>query len=134
MEGARSDEQDEVGPYRAVLGVDLGALDQRQQVALHALAADVGADPLGACADLVDLVDEDDAVLLDGADRLGHHLLLVEQLVALLGHQHLVALGDAHPLGLGAVAERRAEDLAEIDHAHLRSRHPGNVEGRQAGA
>ena len=68
----------------AVLGRDRGALDQRQQVALHALAADIAADALGARTDLVDLVDEDDAVLLDVLLRLGHHLVLIEELVALL--------------------------------------------------
>ena len=54
------------GPY---LVRDRGALDQRQQIALHALAADIGAAGLGAGADLVDLVDEDDAVLLHRVKR-----------------------------------------------------------------
>ena len=48
MEGARGDEQHVVGLHRAMLGGDGGALDQRQQVALHALARDVR--PLGALA------------------------------------------------------------------------------------
>ena len=38
MERAGGDEQDVVGLDRAVLGRDRGAFDQRQQVALHALA------------------------------------------------------------------------------------------------
>ena len=37
------DEQDVIGPHRAVAGVDRGAFDHRQQIALHALARDVGA-------------------------------------------------------------------------------------------
>ena len=69
VEGARGDEQDVVGLDHAVLGVDGRALDQRQQVALHALARDVGALRLGARRDLVDLVDEDDAVLLGVGER-----------------------------------------------------------------
>jgi hypothetical protein len=40
----------------AVLGGDRRSLDQRQQVALHALARDVGALELAAARDLVDLV------------------------------------------------------------------------------
>jgi hypothetical protein len=68
----------------AVLGADHRALDQRQQVALHALAADVGAVAFGALGDLVDLVDEDDAVLLAGLDRLLADLVLVDQLAGLL--------------------------------------------------
>ena len=64
-------------PY-LVLTVD--ALDDRQQVALHALARDVGAAGGLAAGDLVDLVDEDDARLLDAADRLVRDLLHVDQL------------------------------------------------------
>ena len=73
------------GPY---LVDDRGAFDQRQQVALHALARDVGADPARSRArDLVDLVEEHDAVVLDGAYRVLHDLVLVEQLVALPGQR-----------------------------------------------
>ena len=55
-------EQHVVGLHRPVLGVDRGALDQRQQVALDALARDVGTAAVLARADLVDLVEEDDAL------------------------------------------------------------------------
>ncbi len=41
MEGPGGDEQDVIGLDRAVLGVDGGSLDDRQQVALDALARDV---------------------------------------------------------------------------------------------
>ena len=43
VERARRDEQDVVGLDHPVLGRDRRALDERQQVALHALARDVGA-------------------------------------------------------------------------------------------
>ena len=45
------------------------AFDQRQQVALHAFARHVGAVAVLAARDLVDLVDEHDAVLLGIAQR-----------------------------------------------------------------
>ena len=81
---------------------------------------------LGAGGDLVDLVEEDDAVLLHRLDRLAHHLLLVEQLVGLLGHQHAVRLGDGHPLGLlGRAAEGLGEHLGDVEHAHLAPGMPG---------
>ena len=62
VERAGGDEQDVVGLDRPVLGVDGRPLDDRQQVALHALARDVRAARRALVAgDLVDLVDEDDA-------------------------------------------------------------------------
>ena len=66
---AGRDEEDVIGPHHAVLRVDGRAFDDRQDVALHALAADVRAVPAFASGDLVDLVDEDDAGLLDALDR-----------------------------------------------------------------
>ena len=69
MERAGSDEQDMVGAGHAVLGIDRGAFDQQQQVALHAGARDIGAADFGAGRDLVDLVEEYDAVLFDVGNR-----------------------------------------------------------------
>ena len=69
VERAGGDEQDVIGAHHAVLGVDGGAFDDRQDVALHALAADFRAVAALAAGDLVDLVDEDDAGLLDALDR-----------------------------------------------------------------
>ena len=107
MEGAGGDEEDMVGLDRAVLGGDRRALDQRQEIALHAFARDVGAAAALAGADLVDLVEEDDAVALDLGDRVAHDRVLIEQLVGLGGDQRLVRLGDGHALGLGALAPCR---------------------------
>ncbi len=132
MEGARGDEEDMVGLHRPVLGRHRGALDQRQQVALHAFAADIGALALGACADLVDLVEEDDAVVLHRIDGLLHDLLLVEELVGFLGDQHLVACLDGHAPRLGAAAKGLAQHVGEIDHAAAAAGHAGNVETRHA--
>src|SRR3546814_2092178 len=101
-----------------------------QQVALNALARDVGAAALGARGDLVDLVQEDDAVLLDSGDRGADYRLLVEQLVALLGDQHLIGLRDGHAALLDASTHRLAEDVAEIEHAHGGAGHAGNLHGR----
>ena len=53
----------------AVLGGDGGAFNERQQVTLHTLCARVGAIAVHV-DDLVDLVDENDAVLLRVFDRL----------------------------------------------------------------
>ena len=77
-ERARGDEQDVVGLDDAVLGRHRRAFDQRQQIALHAFARHAGAAPFAALRDLVDLVDEDDAVLLAVVDRLRLDLLVVD--------------------------------------------------------
>src|SRR5579859_1597459 len=61
MERAGGDEQDVVGADEAVAGIDGGAFDDGQDVALYALAADIGAVAGFAPGDLVDLVEEDDA-------------------------------------------------------------------------
>ena len=122
--------------HRAVLGGDGRALDQRQQVALHALAADVGADALRRARDLVDLVEEDDAVVLDRrrcASR--DDLVLVEQLVALLGDQQVVASRRPScvarlvrwPKALPSMSPRLIMPICAPGM-------PGNVEGRHAAA
>ncbi len=68
VERTGGDEQDVVGLDRPVLGVDGRPLDDRQQVALHALTRDVRAAARALVAgDLVDLVDEDDARFLGRA-------------------------------------------------------------------
>ena len=70
---ARGDEENVVRFHRAVLGRNGRAFDQRQEIALHAFARYIGAaaDAFAARADLVDLVEEDDAVVLDRRDRFG---------------------------------------------------------------
>ena len=110
------------------------AFDQRQQIALHAFAGDIAAAALfGARADLVDLVEEDDAVVLDRLDRLAHDGVIVEQLVGFFGDQRIMRGGHGHAARRGAAAHL-AEDVAEIEHAHLRARHAGNLEGRRPAA
>jgi hypothetical protein len=131
MEGARGDEQDVVGADGTVLGRHLRALDQRQQVALHALAADIGTLAVGAGGDLVDFVEEHDAVLFDRFDGKLHHLVLVDQLVAFLGDQHAVGIGNRRAPRLLPPAHCLAEHLVEIDHTDRRTGHAGQIEGRQ---
>ena len=84
--------------------------------------------------DLVDLVEEHDAVVLDGSDRFLHQLILIEQLVGFLADQRLVGLLHGEPARLGASAAQLAEDVADRDRAHLRARHAGNLEHRQSAA
>jgi hypothetical protein len=111
------------GPY-------LVALDQRQQVALDAFAADrTAADVRNR--DLVDLVEEDDAVLLGRLDRLAVDVVAVEALVAFLGEQDVPRGLDRHLPALG-LAGHFAEHLAEVDHADLSGLHAGHFERHPA--
>src|ERR1700728_1154924 len=123
-----------VGLHRAVLGGHRGAFDQRQQIALHALARHVGADPALAHADLVDLVEKHDAVVLDRPDRFLRQLIGVEQLVGFLVDEDVVGILHGDAPRLGAAAAELAENVADRDCAHLRAGHAGNVEQRHAAA
>ena len=67
-------------------------------------------------------------------DRLLHELLLVEQLVGFLGDQDVVRLQHGDAARLGAAAAHLAEDIADVDGAHLRARHAGDFEHRHAAA
>src|SRR5207249_1430033 len=64
------DEEDVVAADGPVLRVDGRPFDNRKEVPLHALPGHVGTVDGPAARDLVDLVDEDDARLLDAPDRL----------------------------------------------------------------
>ena len=132
MEGARGDEQDVVRAYHAVLGVDGRAFDQRQQVALHAGARDVGAAGLRTRGDLVDLVEEDDAVLLDVLDGLLFQLVFVDQLGRFLLDQQLQGFLDldlARLLALPAHARKHGLDLFR-HFFHARRRHDFHLRAR----
>ncbi len=135
MEGAGGDEQDVVGAHQPVLGGHRRALDDRQQVALHPLAADIGAARVGLGADLVDLVQKDDAVLFDRLDRLAGDRFLVDQLVGLLGDQQIIAFGHLQLALDGAAAERLSEDVAQVHHTHVAARLARDLHHREgAGA
>ncbi len=100
VEGAGGDEQNVVGADDTVPGVDVGALDDRQQIALDALAGHIRAAPAGILArtDLVDLVEKDDARLLDPFDGLGLDLGAVDELLLLLGDEDPPRLSNRHAL------------------------------------
>ena len=121
VKGARGDEQDVVGLDHAVLGVHRGAFHQRQQVALHTLARHLGAAVFAARGHLVDLVDEDDAVLLGVVQRRGLDVVLVHQLGGLFVHQQLARLGDLDlarlALARAHLREQALELLGHLFHA-----------------
>ncbi len=113
MEGAGGDEEDVVGLHRAVLRRHRRAFDQRKQVALHAFARNAGTHAAVAGGDLVDLVEEDDAVILDRTDRLALDDFVVDQLVGLVADQIRVGCLDRGADLLGAAAHRLAEHFRQ---------------------
>src|SRR5579883_1215468 len=121
-----------VGLDRPMLGRNGRALDERQKVALDAFTRDVAAAAISLTgADLVDLVQEDDAIVFNFADRLLDNLILVDQLVAFLNNERREGIFDAGAPRFRAPAKRAAEDIADRDRADRRARHIGQLEHRQ---
>ena len=124
VEGAGGDEQDVIGADHAVLGRHGRPFDQRQQVALHALARHIGALCIGAAGHLVDLVEEDDAILLDGLDRLQLHLLVIDQAGSFFIGQQLERFLDLQLarllLAAAHILEHALDLLGQFFHARRR--------------
>ncbi len=118
MERAGSDEEDVIGPDHPVSRVDRRALDDREDVALHALARDVGPLARLATGDLVDLVEKDDSVRLGPLDRDARDLVHVDQLVLLLLDEVLEGLLDRKAAHSRLAAEQVREDVLQVD-VHL---------------
>ena len=115
MKRAGRDEEDVIGLHRAVLRGDGRAFDQRQQVALHTFARDVGTASFRPGAKLVDFVEENDTGVLDVGDGVARDAFVIDQLFSFFDLEWLpgVAHQQCAPLGLVAAAE----DAAEIDGA-----------------
>src|SRR5207253_2345966 len=108
-----------------VLGSHRRALDDRQEAALHALARDVRAVDALAAGDLVDLVDEDDARLLDAPDRLLGGGLHVDEARGFLLGERIQRLGDPHARLLRLARHQVLEEVAQtvLDFLHALRRH-----------
>jgi hypothetical protein len=115
VEGARGDEEHVVGLERTVLGRHRRALHDGQKIALHALARNVGAVAAGlAAGHLVELVDEDDAILLGPANRLLGDAIHVDELADFLLGERLQGLGNAEAAVLGAVV--LGKHVLQVEH------------------
>jgi len=95
------------------------------RIALHAFAADVAAAAeFGARANLVDLVEKNDAVVLRRLD--GFRRLSWSSSLSASSARSGACLGDAHAPVLPP-AKRLAENVAQIDMENLRVRHAWNL-------
>ena len=102
VERARRDEEHVVGLHRPVLGRDGRALDERQEIALHALARDVGAERAPSPREQILSISSRKTMPLFSTARIASLVIwsVSMQLVALLGDQELVAVLDRHPARL----------------------------------
>ena len=130
VEGAGADEEDVVGLDQAVARVDGRAFDDRQQVALDALAADLGPVARFAAGDLVQLVQEDDARVLDALDGQAGDLVHVDQPPLLFVEQVLPGLVDFDFPLLGLSAHEAGHELLDLDADLLDARVGEDLEGR----
>jgi hypothetical protein len=108
------------------------ALDDRQDVALHAFAADVGTVRALAARDLVDLVDEDDAGLLHALDRGARDGVHVHELVLFLLRQRLERVRHGELALARPALEEAGQHVLDVD-VHFLDRGTGDdLEGRKA--
>ncbi|MNO80688.1 hypothetical protein D3C76_719020 [compost metagenome] len=124
VERTRSDEQDMVGLDHAQFGVDGAAFDQRQQVALNALAGHIGAADVAALGHFVDFVDEHDTVLFNRFQGLGLELFFVDQAARFFLADHLQRFLDLElarlALALAHVGEQVLQLVGHLFHARRR--------------
>ena len=118
VERPRGDEEDVVGAHGAVLRGDRGALHDGQDVALHALARDVGAVAAFPARDLVDLVEEDDPRGLRALHRQARHLILVHEAGLFFLPQDLARFRNGEGAAARASAEQAGEHVLQV-HVHL---------------
>src|SRR3974377_814830 len=104
--------------HRPMLRRNRRALDQRQQIALHAFARHVSAGAALTAGDFVDLVEKDDAVLLDRADRFLRELLLVQELVGFFVDQNAVRVAHSDAPRFRASPAELAENAAATYSTH----------------
>ena len=123
-----------IGAHIAVSRLHRRPFDDRQQVPLYPFARDVGAGALAALAgDLVDFVDENDAMVFDAIERLVHDVVHVDQLLQLLVDQNAARFVEVHGAALLLFWNQLLDHFPEIDfrafHALRRLHH---LEHREA--
>ena len=125
MERARADEQDEVRLDGTVFRCNRGALDDRQNVSLHALARNVRTHVVCVPRDLVDLVQKDDAVLFGVLKRFAVHVVRIDALFGFLLHEDRARMLHRHPLCLFLLRKQIAEHAAHVNLHAARAEHHG---------
>ena len=116
VERARRDKEHEIRANGSVFGVDRAALDDGQDVALHALARYVRAAASAAAAgDFVDLVQKHDAALLRAAHGFLLDRVLVNQLVRFLVQKNFTRLAHLDAAHFCFLGHHAAHHIANRD-------------------
>src|SRR5450432_3691904 len=113
-----------------MLGGNCGTFHKRQKVALYTFAADAGAAPFAALADLVYLVDEDNAVLFARGKRARLDFLVVDHLRSFFLDQQRPRRGDAELAPLTLLPGQRGKHATQLlgHFFHARRRHDFDAE------
>src|SRR4051812_14223753 len=116
VKGASGDEENVIRLHHAVFRVDGGAFDDGQDVALDAFAAHVrSAVPAFPSGNLVDLVDEDDAALLDALDGAARHAVHVDQLLFFFLGEDLERFGHLELAAARSPLKHAGQHLFQVD-------------------
>ena len=121
MECAGCDEENVVGLDRTVLRGDGGAFHDGQDVTLYAFAGNVGAVAAAASGDLVDFIEENDAVLFCAVDGFGVDSVHIDEVLFLFGLQDFAGFTHFNLAQLGLLGHDAAENIV---HVHV---HAGNI-------
>ncbi len=111
MEGTSCNKEHKVRLNRAILGVDRAALHNGQDVTLNAFPADIGTATSATLCDLVDFIDEHDAVLLRTGNGFVLHGIHVDELGRLFLHEQLPGFLHLHMADLGALGHHVAHHV-----------------------
>ena len=101
--------------YLSKFGHNGTAFHDGENVPLYALPGNVGAARIAPTCDLIDLVDENDAVVFRPAQTLCIDCVVVDELIALLGDDDFTGFLNAQLSLLLMLWQRFAEQTAQID-------------------
>src|SRR5690606_15810975 len=96
MEGSGSDEQNMFGMHHSVARADGCSFHNRENIALNAFPAHVGAVSGFASRNLIEFVDENDTGLFDAIDGFSGNLVQINQASFLFTDQVVHGLNDLH--------------------------------------
>src|SRR5213593_3874400 len=118
MKRASRNEQNMISSYHAITTVHCRAFDNRQDVALHSFARNVRPVSRFSTGDFVDLIEENDARVLDPLDCSARNLIHVNESLFLFLHHVFDGFINTHLAPLCSTLKEIAQHVLHVD-AHL---------------